>query len=504
MAANQITYPQEDRWSYLWLLVATVLSLFSNSSGRWLLPITSWLGAIFYVRFFRTQRRGWLAYLLTSVSVAIATAVMMPISSLGAIAIPVVIGAGLLGPLPLLADRRLTPHLPGFASTLVFPLAMTALEFINVLTNPMGSYGQSSAYSQYDSLVLLQLVSLTGLWGLSFLMAWLSSIVNWAWERGFAWTEIKRGVTLYGSLMVLVVLYGEARLWFAPIPAQTVRIAGFTMVDWRASQAEMDQAFGTDIASFRQLMEERYQLYFDATIREARAGAKMITWPENAMTVASDDEPALVARLQVLARQEGIYLAAPIIEMTLEPPYANKLLIVDPQGQIVLEHYKYGGASLEPGRITGDGILRTAQTPFGVISGIICYDTQFQSVVAQAGRNGTDILFTPSMAFRESDPMFAHLNVMRAIENGVSNIHVSDNGLSVITDPYGRILASMDHFAGGERVLVAQVPTKGVWTLYPIIGDLFGWLSVAGLVGITIWAVVRARRKARDQIATLP
>jgi apolipoprotein N-acyltransferase len=502
MNTHQITYPQKDRWSYLWLLVATVLSLFSTSSGKWLIPVTVWLGAIFYIRFFRTQRRGWLAYLLTSVSVAIATAIMMPSSSLGAIAIPVIIVAGLLGPLPLVADRWLAPRLPGFASTLVFPLAMTALEFINVSTNPMGSYGQSSAYSQYDNLVLLQLVSLTGMWGLSFLMTWLSSIVNWAWERRFAWAEIKRGALLYSGLMFLVVVYGEARLWFAPTPTQTVRVAGFTMVDWRIHQAEMNQAFKTDIQAFRRMMEERYQLYFDATIREARAGARMISWAENAMTVAPEDEPALVTRLQALARQEGIYLAAPIIEMTIDAPYANKLLIFDPQGQVVLEHYKYGAASLEPGRITGDGILHTAQTPFGVISGIICYDTQFQSVVSQAGRNGTDILFTPSMTFREADPMFAHLNVMRAIENGVSNIHVSDNGLSVITDPYGRILASMDHFAGGERVLVAQVPTKGVWTFYSIIGDLFGWLSIAGVVGITIWAVVRGRRRAHGQPAT--
>src|SRR5512147_2520203 len=195
--------------------------------------------------------------------------------------------------------------------------------------------------------------------------------------------------------MLLVVTYGQARLWFAPTPAQTVRVAGFTMVDWRAKHQEMQQAFKTDMDTFRQMMEERYQLYFDATIKEARAGAKMISWPENAMTVAPEDEPALLARLGELAKQEGIYLAAPIVEMTNGSPYANKLIIFDPQGQIVLEHYKYGG--VEPGRINGDGIFRTVQTPFGVISGIICWDIQFQSVVAQSGRNGTDILLMPTI-----------------------------------------------------------------------------------------------------------
>jgi apolipoprotein N-acyltransferase len=496
MKMNHIAYPLKDRWSCVWLLVATVLSIFSTSSGKWLIPVAAWLNIIFYLRFFRTQRRGWLAYLLTAISIAISTAVSMPAASLGVIAIPVVIGAALLGPLPLLVDRWLAPRLPGFASTLVIPLALVAFEYINTATNPMGSYGMTAAYTQYQNIGLLQLVSLTGMWGLTFLICWLGSIVNWAWENEFDWVKIKRGVLLYTGLILLVVVYGEARLWFAPTPAQTVRVAGINMVDWRANQSVMNEAFETDIESFRQMMEERYQLYFDATIREARAGAKMIAWAENAMTVIPEDEPALVTRLQALAKQEGIYLAAPIVEMTMDAPYANKLLIINPQGQVVLEHYKYGGASLEPGRITGDGILHTTQTPFGVISGIICYDTQFQQVVLQSGQNGTDILFTPSMTFRESDPMFAHLNVMRAIENGVSNVHVADGGLSVITDPYGRILAAVDHYAGGERVLVAQVPTKGAWTLYPLIGDLFAWLSMVGLAGIAIWAMMRGRRTA--------
>jgi apolipoprotein N-acyltransferase len=299
MNGRQITYPQKDRWSYLWLLVGTVLSLFSMSTGRWLIGVTAWLGAIFYIRFFRTQRRVWLAYLLTAIANGIVTAFIMP-SMMGTMGIPIIIGAALLGPLPLLVDRWLSPRLPGFTSTLVFPLAMTALEFINLATNPFGSYG-ASVYTQYDNLVLLQVVSLTGMWGVSFLMSWLGSVANWAWERQLAWPEIKRGALVYTGLILLILAYGEARLWFAPTPAKTVRVAGFTMVEWRVNQPAMNQAFATDLDAFRQMMEERYQLYFDATIKEARAGAKMISWPENAATVAEEDEPALITRLGELA-----------------------------------------------------------------------------------------------------------------------------------------------------------------------------------------------------------
>ncbi len=47
MNPQQISYPQEDCWSYLWLLLATVMGVFNLSFGRWLIPVTAWLGAIF-------------------------------------------------------------------------------------------------------------------------------------------------------------------------------------------------------------------------------------------------------------------------------------------------------------------------------------------------------------------------------------------------------------------------------------------------------------------------
>lgn len=501
MNIRKTSYPLQDRWSYVWLLIATVLTIFSQSSGKWLIPVAAWLSPIFYIRFFRTQRRVWLAYLLAAISTGIAAAIVLPTFT-GAMGPLLIIATALFNTLPLLADRWLAPRLPGFASTLVFPLSMTALQFTGSITSPLGSSG-ALVYSQYDNLALLQLVSLTGMWGLAFLMGWLGSIANWAWERQFVWPEIKRGVLFYAGLMLLVLVYGQARLWFAPTPAQTVRVAGVSMVEWRLNQPAMSQAFATDLDAFRQMMEERYQLYFDATIQEARAGAKMVAWPENAATVAEEDEPALLNRLQELAKQEGVYLAIPMVVMpTDDSPYANKLLIFDPQGQVVVEHYKYGGPGMEGNRVNGDRILRTAQTPFGVISGIICWDTLLQGVVLQAGRNGTDILFTPSLVFPEMDPIFAQYSVTRAIENGVSVIHVSDMGLSVVTDPYGRILAATDHYPQGERVIVAQVPTKGVSTLYPIIGELFGWLAVLGTVILIIWGVVQSLRLRKVKAAS--
>ncbi|MEJ2750314.1 MAG: nitrilase-related carbon-nitrogen hydrolase, partial [Anaerolineae bacterium] len=393
--------------------------------------------------------------------------------------------------------RLLAGRLGGFVATLVYPLTYASLEFINIATNPVGSFGMQ-AYTQYDNLALLQLISVTGLWGVTFLISWLGPIVNWAWEHEFAWPQIKRGVGLYTGILFLVFLFGEARLWFAPAPTDTVRVAGITAVDFRESQSELFAAKDSDWEAFREMTAERPPLYFEQTIREARAGAEIVVWPEHAIPIAMEDLPAVVARAQEVARQEGIYLAVSFMAFYPDDrPYEAKLMMVDPQGEVVLDHLKYGGSGFEGNRVDGDGVLRTAVTPYGVLSGLICWDTDFPGTVSQAGRNGTDILLSPSLDDRDIDPIHAYMAAARAIENGVSMVRASDNGLSIITDPYGRVLASMDHFTAGERVIVAQVPTEGVPTLYPIIGDLFGWLMIAGFLVLTVLGIVRGRQEKR-------
>jgi len=488
------TYPIPDRWSYLWLAIGTMLSLFS--SGKWTIPLAAWLVPVFMIRFMRTQEafRGfilvWLAPYVTSVIAW--WGMMAPHLAVAVNLLILAISTLMIGGLSYLADRLLAPRLKGFAATLVFPLALTALDLLAVTLNPIiGSFG-AQAYNQYGNLALMQLLSVTGMWGVTFLLGWFASVVNWAWERSFAWPAIRRGLALFAGIMLLVVAYGSARLVFSPAQAGTVRVASLTVVD-----ADDLIALKADREAFRRETGDARDRYFEQTIREARAGAKIVLWPEGAGVGFEEDEGALITRGKEVAAQEGIYLAMPLGTFYEDPNRLpeNKLIIVDPAGDIVLEHLKYGGALLD--RIQpGDGVLRTFESPFGTISGVICWDADFPTTVRQAGRNGTDILLLPSNDWREVDPMHTQMAAFRAIENGVSLVRQASNGLSMATDPYGRVLAAMDHFTASEWVMVAQVPTQGVSTVYSVIGDLFGWLAVVGFVGIVIWAVVRWRRAA--------
>jgi apolipoprotein N-acyltransferase len=393
--------------------------------------------------------------------------------------------------LPYLADRLLAPRLKGFAATLVFPLAVTALEFAGLSLNPMGTFG-ARAYTLSENLALIQLLSITGMWGITFLVSWFASVVNWAWERSFDRPRVWRGLALYAGILALVWVYGSARLVFSRAPEGTVRVAGLTemlqgedeSLDWRTDQDDV-----------RPIFDDMHERYFEGTIREARAGARLVLWPEGAGVGYREDEAALIAHGEQVAAQEGIYLAMPLFSLSVDPDrrHENKLIVIDPAGEVVLEHYKYG-FNISEGSLPGDGILSTVQTPFGILSGVVCWDDTFPAAIRQAGRNGTDLLMVPADDHREVAPLRAQMAVYRAIENGVSVIRQGHEGTSIVADPYGRVVGTMDHFYGSERVLVTQVPIGSVSTVYAAVGDLFAWLAVSGFVGVVLWAVVGRRR----------
>jgi apolipoprotein N-acyltransferase len=364
----------------------------------------------------------------------------------------------------------------------------------------MGSIG-AQAYTQFISPVILQLASISGMWGITFLVTWFASTFVFAWERSFSWPLIRRGVVVYAGLMLAVLAYGNIRLAFPKTEMGTMRIHGIVPVDGREMLPGLKATQGENWQDYRALSAVVRETYFEDTIREARAGAQLVLWPENAVWLASEDEAALIATGRQIAMDEGVYLGLSYaVEYQDGTPYENKLVVIDPRGKVGLEHLKFGGQAIEGFR-AGDGILRTMETPYGTLSGIICWDSFFQKPVLQAGRNGTDILLTTSFEFRHIVPMHAQITTMRAIENGVSLVRVADNGISFAVDPYGRVVASVDFFHTSQRVMVAQVPAYHVTTLYALIGDLFGWLAAAGWVGISVAGAILGRKEKRARSA---
>jgi apolipoprotein N-acyltransferase len=277
MTAQHVkTIGRTDRLSYLWLVIAVILLLFSN--GKWIIPISPWLFAVFMLRFLRTQKsvRGLLiAFPLVLFIFFISWKGLLPFP--GAM---YYLFAGLMGLsffLPFIADRLVSPRLKGFWATLIFPLAFTSVEFLLLLFTPNATWG-SLAYTQYGNLPLLEIVTVTGIGGLTFLITWFASVANYAWERDFSWQDIRKGVTLYVGIVVLVLLLGGARLSVFEPESNTVRVSSITSSAEFSVRDEI--ARKKDKSEITALMLKEHNRMLESSMQAVHAGAKIIFWQE--------------------------------------------------------------------------------------------------------------------------------------------------------------------------------------------------------------------------------
>lgn len=237
--------------------------------------------------------------------------------------------------------------------------------------------------------------------------------------------------------------------------------------------------------------------------QEARAGAKIIVWPEAGAQVLQEDEDALLARASTLARTAGTFLDMGIGVLLQHPGPSGILLdqivLMDPSGKVV---WRYEKTHLVPGAepgviVPGVDQVPTVQTPYGRLSNVVCFDGDFPGTMRQAGQAGADIMLVPSNDWREIDPLHTQMITLRAIENGYSLVRPTSNGLAMTVDSEGRVLAASDYFATDAQVMVVYVPVHGVRTLYAAIGDLFAWLAIVGLLAL-IGRAIAQRRSTRE------
>ena len=494
-----------DRFSYLWIALAFVLSLFALN-GTWDIALAAWLYPLFLLRFVRTQRPA-IGFFGASLANACAACIWyyqigLPLQVF-ILAAMILIAVFLT--LPYLIDRLSSSRLRGLLGTLIFPLSFVMIDYLKTLFYPFGSVG-SLAYTQYGNLPLLQLVSVTGISGIVFLITWFASIINWAWEQHFTWPRIHKGILLYSGLLALVLFGGGARLAFFLPQAQTVRVAAISfsqVVDtqaWKSSGNALTALISgkvtqADLETFRRAVTMINTDLLTRSQQEANAGARFVVWPECGADILQEDEPSLLAQAAKLAQETHIYLEMGLCVLTRQAPHVLDLaILIDPRGQVL---WTYNKARPVPGldrNLPGDGKVPIVNTPYGRITNVICFDGDFPYLSRQAGQARADLMLVPSNDWRGIDPWHTQDITFRAIENGFSLVRQTSNGLAIAVDYEGRVLASSDYFATGEQVMIAQVPVEGVQTIYALVGDLFAQLCVAGLIILVAVALIQSRK----------
>lgn len=479
-----------------WLVLGGALQLFGF--GKWMVPLAAWLMPICLLHFTRLE-----SPIVGVLGVWLALFVAFSVSNRGVIPAP---GAAFFAiaslyaatmTLSFLADRLLTPHVPGLLAALVFPIAWTAVEFVAARVNPFGSWG-ALAYTQYGNLPLMQFASVAGIWGIGFVIAWFAAVVNWAWERQFDWAAVQGGVLLYAAVWCSVMLAGGVRLALAP-QASTIRIAGVGWPRGIIEQRELMRVFDPDFTAvertqLREPFGRVHDSFFERSRHEVQAGAQVVVWPEANLMVLKEDEAFLLERARRFARENDVLLLIGMatLETGTSRPVQNKAVLLNGAGEIA---YTYTKISAVPGfeasaNVRGEGPIPVAETKYGRIVSPICFDLDFPGLIRQVSRSRADLMLVPASDWKAITHLHQLMAEFRAIENGVAMFRITRWGGSGAVDSYGRRLASMDDFTARDNVMVAQIPAAaGVRTIYGRIGDLLGWSCVVSTLLLIGWTV---------------
>ena len=503
------------RW--LWLLIGFALLPFT--AYRDVIPLAAWIAPVFLLRFERVsrgQRSLWLifaAYLIAGVFDMRGYPAHGLYLFLGLTAFPLVRAVRFT--LPYVTDRLVSPRLGTWPRMLVFPAAFVASDWLMGLLHLTGTFG-SPAYSQYGVLPLMQLVSVTGMYGLSFLVMWFASAVNAVWEHGFQWRAARLPLGVFASVLAVVFAFGFARLSLAAPTSPTVKAAAITISPSVFNQANngldlltFNRATSAERAAWRPKFEATVDQMLARTATAFRQGAKLAVWQEQSALVLPADRQSAISRAEVLARSHGAYLEIWLGVLTQSqslPYFLNQAILISPAGHVVWTYNKalpvLGGDSAFT--VRGSGVLPVADTPYGRLTTVICFDASYPGLLRQAGQKGADILLVPThqdYPFEESAN--AAQAVYRAIENGTSLVRPSGDGISLMTDYLGRVIASQNYSASNNGIMLADVPTAGVSTISSRIGDAFAYLCTIGLV-LGIHLARRAKRSEKRTSATAP
>ena len=491
--------PQKSIKNILLLLIGAFFLYFSN--GRYSFALAAWLFPIFFLQVSRKEKS-----IFSIVYIPLLFGFCCQLSfwkftsdnpSSIFFYLPFILGL----PMGLLFyfDHILYPKLNGFQATLIFPLLFTSFNFLLNLFNPFGTLGVLG-YSQFDFLAFAQLASITGMWGLTFMITWFGSVIYWGFENYSEKQKVQKGLFIYFSILLIILTYGSIRL-IMPLENGTIKIAGIHAHDKRNEGFKMNEFLEkNDTILFKKISDRIIQNLINETIIQAKAGAKIVVWSEISSKILKQNEDSLNLIFKNLTKSQQIYLitnpyfvvstnklalSSSTQKKLINPGSSlkpeNKILLYSPKGELILTHFKYGGNFLE-GTVEGNKKIKSVKTEFGNLASIICWDADFPSIVKQIGKLNVDILCVPASDWDELVPAHAIVSAFRGIENGCSVVRQTRNGLSIITDARGKTITQMDHFKNKEWTMVGEVPTKKMFTLYPIIGDIFGWFSFLGLL----------------------
>jgi apolipoprotein N-acyltransferase len=364
--------------------------------------------------------------------------------------------------------------------------------------------------SQFKMLPLIQMASVTGVYGVSFMVAWMS--VALVMTLGSMTRRPGRGVwgEAGAPLLTAVALasLGANRVANTPPPQEPLPVA------------LVQPAFAQTVIWNQDQDEARLNQMIALSDQALAAPASLLIWPEGAMSGLTAEHLGALAKL---TSRHGVWLVATAdlgensARGALE--YFNSSILFNPKGGVEAIYHKrrlviFGeyvppwlgflkwvtpiDGSFTRGREPVQFVMKNPDARFSVL---ICFEDAFAEEARQHVTPETDFLvnltndgwFGKAAGWQQ-----AATAVFRAVENGVPLVRCTNDGLTCWIDAQGRLkeilaVAGKVDAAGFMR---AQIPLRSdgqrAGTFYNLHGDWFGW-SCCGMSLCLCAATIRRR-----------
>jgi apolipoprotein N-acyltransferase len=392
------------------------------------------------------------------------------------------LAAGVVFAAGVLLFRVLVLRGPAWSGLLALPAVWVTSEYVRNVTSPHGSAG-SLAYSQLKFLPFLQLASITGPWGMSFVLLLFPAAI--AIGLHLRQTSPKHALQVAGAgigVVAAMLVFGAVRL---AMPRTQIVKVGLITSDEKANATVTDP--GTDT-------ERLFRDYAREAERLAASGAQAIVMPEKLGVTLEGKAAGTDAVLQSVAEETGATIVAGVVHVDAPVKY-NEARVYVPAS--VVQRYDKQHmlppfeSNLKPG--TTLTVLPRPQQKWGVA---ICKDMDFASPARLYGEAGVGLMLVPGWDFVVDGSWHGHIAVMRGVEDGFSIVRAAKNGFLTVSDDRGRIVGEVSSRSAPFATLLVDVPAAHSWTVYQLLGDWFAWVAIALLV-FAVMQMLRLRGRAQ-------
>jgi apolipoprotein N-acyltransferase len=360
-----------------------------------------------------------------------------------------------------------------WSGLLALPALWVTTEYVRNLTTPHGTAG-NFAYSQLKFIAFLQLASVTGPWGMSFVLLLFPAAI--AISLHLRQSSPSRAVQVAGvgiGVVALVLVFGLVRL-AAPAQKQMVKVGLIT------SDAQSNLMVAEPGADTERLFRD----YAREGSRLASEGAQAIVMPEKIGVTLQGKAAGTDAILQSLASQTGATVVAGVVHVDAPVKY-NEARIYTPGSDVQRYDKEHMLPPFESNLTVGTTrvLLSRPQQTWGVA---ICKDMDFSSPSHLYGKAGAGLILVPAWDFVVDAGWHGHIALMRGVEDGFSVARAAKNGFLTVSDDRGRILGEVSSSSAPFATLLVFVPAAHDWTVYQWLGDWFAWVAIALLVGVVM------------------